>query len=273
MKHKHTPSAKTLEKQARRAQKEIDLGAKTRALPDQHFNVILSDPPWRFEVYNRVTGLDRDASNHYPVMTLDDIKALPVASLAAPNAVLFLWATAPMMPQALEVMAAWGFAYKSQAVWIKDRVGLGFWFRGKHEPLLIGTRGHVPAPAPGTQFPSVIEAKVREHSRKPDEIYEIIERYFPTVPRLELFARPETARPGWSYWGPDARPEFIDLARARALEAWRIDHVPDAREAARLRKLAFDPPAPDAQPRTAAVLEFPSRAGSGIAGEYGFGEE
>lgn len=135
-------------------------------------------------------------------MSLDEIKALDVASIAADDSVLLMWATVPMLPHALEVMAAWGFAYKSHVVWVKDRFGTGYWFRNQHELLLVGTRGNPPAPAPGTQWQSVIEAPVREHSRKPDEVYELIEAYFPNLPKIELFAR--HARPGWDRWGAEA---------------------------------------------------------------------
>jgi N6-adenosine-specific RNA methylase IME4 len=155
------------EKRERRARLEVKLGARQRALPDQRYGVILADPPWRFEPYSRVTGMDRAAENHYPTSALEDIKAFDVRSIAAPDCVLFLWATAPMLPQAIEVMAAWGFVYKTCAVWAKDRIGTGYWFRNKHEILLLGTRGHVPAPAPGTQWPSLIEAPVGRHSEKP----------------------------------------------------------------------------------------------------------
>jgi N6-adenosine-specific RNA methylase IME4 len=205
---KKGPSPATLVKQMRRTQREIELAARIRALPDRRFGLILADPPWRFEVFSRETGLDRDAANHYPVMGLDRIRTLPVPSIAAKDCVLALWGTAPMILHAHATMAAWGFDYKSQAVWVKDKIGLGFWFRGQHEILLIGTRGHPPAPAPGMNFPSVFQAKVREHSRKPDEAYEILEAYFPTVPKVELFARGQTARPGWDHWGPEA-PESV----------------------------------------------------------------
>jgi N6-adenosine-specific RNA methylase IME4 len=109
-----------------------------------------------------------------------------------------------MLPQALEVMAAWGFAYKSSFAWAKNRMGTGFWNRNKHELLLIGTRGHVPAPAMGTQAASLIEAPVGRHSEKPAVFYEIIERYFPTLPKIELHARGLVARPGWDAWGLEA---------------------------------------------------------------------
>jgi N6-adenosine-specific RNA methylase IME4 len=109
-----------------------------------------------------------------------------------------------MMPQAFEVMAAWGFTYKSQFVWAKNRMGTGYWNRNKHELLLIGTRGHIPAPAMGTQAASLIEAPVGRHSEKPAVFYEIIERHFPTLPKIELHARGAVARPGWDVWGLEA---------------------------------------------------------------------
>jgi N6-adenosine-specific RNA methylase IME4 len=99
-------------------------------------------------------------------------------------------------------MEAWGFSYKSQIVWVKNRIGTGYWFRSQHELLLVGTRGHIPAPAMGTQVPSVIEAPVGRHSEKPSVFYEVIERYFPTLPKIELYAR--GARPGWDVWGLEA---------------------------------------------------------------------
>jgi N6-adenosine-specific RNA methylase IME4 len=96
--------------------------------------------------------MDRAADNHYPTMTTEQICALEIP--AADNCALFLWATAPMLPEALAVMVAWGFTYKSHCIWAKDRLGTGYWFRNQHELLLVGTRGNIPAPAPGTQFPS-----------------------------------------------------------------------------------------------------------------------
>jgi N6-adenosine-specific RNA methylase IME4 len=93
---------------------------------------------------------------------------------------------------------------------VKDKIGTGYWSRNKHELLLIGTRGHVPAPSPGAQWPSVIEAPVREHSRKPDQVYELIEAYFPTLPKIELHARGAVARPGWDVWGLEAPTEGGD---------------------------------------------------------------
>lgn len=195
------------EKKARRGQREAVLAEKIRALPDQKFGVILADPEWKFEPYSPETGMDRAADNHYPTSDLEVIKARPVQSIAADDCVLFLWATAPMMPQALEVMAAWGFAYKAQAVWVKQRAGdgrgTGYWFLGEHELLLVGTRGKIPAPAMGTQVRSVIEAPVGDHSEKPVVVHEIIEAYFPNLPKIELNRR-GLPRPGWSAWGAEA---------------------------------------------------------------------
>jgi hypothetical protein len=164
------------------------------------YNVIYADPPWKFEVYNEDTGSDRSADNHYPTMALDDIMALPVP--AADDCVLFLWATSPMLQEALDVMDAWGFTYKSHIIWVKDRIGTGYWARNKHELLLIGTRGDIPAPSMGTQPPSVIEAPVGKHSEKPTAFAEMIEGLFETLPKIELFCR--SPRPGWDVAGNES---------------------------------------------------------------------
>jgi N6-adenosine-specific RNA methylase IME4 len=189
-------------KEKARADKEHELSVKQMALPDKRYGVILADPEWRFQVYSRDTGMDRAADNHYPTSETDAICARPVADIAAADCVLFLWATVPMLPDALRVMSAWGFTYKSHVIWAKDKVGTGYWFRNCHELLLVGTRGHPPAPAMGTQFNSLIEAGVAAHSQKPDAFYELIETYFPTLPKIELNAR--RARDGWEQWGNEA---------------------------------------------------------------------
>jgi N6-adenosine-specific RNA methylase IME4 len=191
-----------LKRDARRADSFHHIMAETPSMPEARFPVVYADPPWRFGFWSRDTA-NRMPDEHYATMELPAIKALNVP--AADNAILFLWATAPMLMEALDVMMTWGFAYKSNIVWAKDRIGTGYWTRNKHEHLLIATRGDIPAPAPGTQWPSVIEAPVRDHSRKPDEAYEIIETYFPTLPKIELFAR-GPARPGWVVWGNEAAP-------------------------------------------------------------------
>jgi len=115
--------------------------ALTRTAP--LYGVIFADPPWRFEPRSRITGMDRAADNHYPTMTLAELCAMKVP--AAPDCALFLWATVPMLPQALQVMEAWGFNYRSHFVWLKPRAGnqegTGYWNRNAHELLLVGTRG------------------------------------------------------------------------------------------------------------------------------------
>ena len=194
----------TAAKQKARAEREAALASCILALPNQRYGVILADPGWRFEPYSRETGLARAADNHYVTEPTNRIEALDIPSIAAKDCCLFLWATAPMLPDALRVMASWGFQYKSQFVWVKDRIGTGYWTRNKHEHLLIGTRGQIPAPAPGTQWSSVIEAPVRAHSEKPERFFEMIEASFPELPKIELYRR-GVAREGWDAWGLEAQ--------------------------------------------------------------------
>ena len=120
---------------------------------------------------------------------------------------LFLCATVPMLLQALEVMASWGFKYVSHFIWLKDKIGTGYWNRNIHELLLVGVKGDIPCAAPGTQWDSVLQAPTsfaqRAHSEKPAIFYELIEAYFPTLPKIELNARQRRA--GWDAWGYEAR--------------------------------------------------------------------
>lgn len=211
-------SARLALRQAARADKERALADKciTRALAEEcvKYGVIYADPPWSFEVYGE-GGKNRSAENHYPVMDLAAIKALPVP--AASDAVLFLWATGPMMPQALEVLRAWGFEYRSQLVWVKPRAGTGYWARSSHELLLIGVSGDVPAPAPGMQPESVVEAPLGRHSEKPEIFAEIIEKMFPNLPKVELFSR--SPRPGWAAMGNEMPSSAMGLAPTNEQEA------------------------------------------------------
>ena len=119
-----------------------------------------------------------------------------------------------MLPQALEVMKAWGFEYKRSFTWAKNKMGTGYWARNQTEYLLVGTRGKIPAPAMGTQWSSLIPAPVGRHSEKPVVFYEMIEKYFPTLPKIELHARGVVSRPGWDVWGLEA-PSSAEL--------WRLD--------------------------------------------------
>jgi N6-adenosine-specific RNA methylase IME4 len=190
------------QKAERRANIERDLADKIRALPGARFGVIYADPPWDFSV-RAESGLNMHARNHYPTMTLDEIKALDIDKIAATDCVLWLWATGAMMLEALEVMKAWGFTYKSQYIWAKDKFGTGYWARSKHELLLIGVRGNVPAPSQEFLQPSIIPAPVGRHSEKPEDFAELIELYYPTLPKIELFRR-GPARKGWAAWGAEA---------------------------------------------------------------------
>jgi N6-adenosine-specific RNA methylase IME4 len=198
--------ATTSEKQERRALRESQLAdqqaASNLALPQKRYGVILADPEWRFEPWSRETGLDRAADNHYPTSVIETIAARPVRDIAAKDCALFLWATVPMLPHALSVMAAWGFDYRSHFIWGKDRSGTGYWNRNRHELLLLGISGKVPAPAMGDQWQSLLNEPVGEHSEKPERFYGLVESYFPTLPKIELNAR--RARPGWDAWGLDA---------------------------------------------------------------------
>lgn len=163
------------------------------------FGLIYADPPWTYE---NMGSESRRVDRHYPVMETEAICALPVQERCADHAVLFLWATAPLLVEALEVLAAWGFQYRSDLVWDKERAGMGHYLRVQHELLLIGIRGRPPTPAYAARPPSVIRSVRRAHSQKPDEAYEIIERMYPELPKLELFAR--RARDGWASWGNES---------------------------------------------------------------------
>ena len=196
------PAKRAKLKKRLRAKRERELAKAIKKLPQKKFGVIYADPEWRWEPYSRKTGMDRAADNHYATSELDVIKHRDVKSISARHCVLFLWATVPMLPHALEVMDAWDFDYKSNYVWVKDRTGTGYWNRNQHEILLIGTRGDIPCPAPGEQWSSVINAPRGRHSEKPASVYEMIEEYYPNIPKIELNAR--NAREGWHVWGAEA---------------------------------------------------------------------
>lgn len=160
------------------------------------YPVIYADPPWRYDV---VESESRAIENHYPTMSNEDIYALPIQSLCTDDAVLFLWATSPKLVEAIQVVAAWGFTYKTCMVWVKDKIGMGYYARQQHELLLIATRGAPPTPAPADRPSSIVNAPRDAHSAKPTEFYELIERMYPALPKIELFCR--SPRDGWSAWG------------------------------------------------------------------------
>jgi N6-adenosine-specific RNA methylase IME4 len=164
----------------------------TPNLPQGEFDIILADPPWNYDI--NIRGSPDD---HYNVMTNEAIENLEIP--AAENAILFLWATAPKIQEATKVLKAWGFTYRSHAVWIKDKIGNGYYFRSQHELLLVGKKGNIPTPQEKDRHSSVIMAATKEHSEKPDIVYQIIEQMYPNRKYLELFARKE--REGWTSWG------------------------------------------------------------------------
>jgi N6-adenosine-specific RNA methylase IME4 len=205
-------------RKVRRAFRDANLPAAP-PLPEGPFELIYADPPWQLGNPDGVNAPE----NHYPTMALEEIKELQPP--AADNAVLFLWAVNCLLPEALEVIDTWGFTYKTNLVWFKPSIGLGRWTRNRHELLLFATRGRIELPNPDQVPDSVIEAGRGRHSQKPGCVYELIERAYPHLSKLELFAR-GTPRPGWHAWGnetsdtrPDGRWTAPDLAWARRLIA------------------------------------------------------
>jgi N6-adenosine-specific RNA methylase IME4 len=181
------------------------------SLPRSHYAAILCDPPWKFEHWGKSYVCGRDPENHYSLMTLDGIRALPVGDVAAGDCVLFLWVTWPMLAHSLSVIEAWGFVYKTCAfAWMKADVStinmfegpvdadmkLGYWTRANSEVCLLATRGK-PKRLHADVRQGIIES-ARQHSRKPDCVQARIERLV-AGPYLELFARQR--RPGWTAWG------------------------------------------------------------------------
>ncbi len=164
--------------------------------PNKKFGIIYSDPPWKYDF--SLDNHDR-VENHYPTMDLDEIKSIPVSSISEDNCVLFLWATAPKLKEAIEVMTSWGFEYRTHAIWDKAWIGMGYWFRNRHELLLVGVRGKFSPPEKQLRVPSVYKEKRRKHSQKPDYFRDMISRSFPSVNKIELFAREKV--PGWDAWG------------------------------------------------------------------------
>lgn len=163
------------------------------------FPVLYIDPPTRFEAGDS----DRSAENHYPTMTEEEIAALPVGELATPDAVIFMWTTVPWLRKSMRILQSWGFEYVSAAFWDKQVAGKGFWWRNQVEVVITATRGNMPAPPPELVLPGFYSARKTEHSSKPAWFRLTIGRYYPSLPKVELFARGE-APPGWVFWGNQA---------------------------------------------------------------------
>ncbi len=177
-------------------------------LEPQAFDVILADPPWDFKTYSP-KGWGKSSHRHYRAMSLDAIKTLPAGLLAANDCLLFMWATWPMLREALSVVDAWGFRYVTGGAWDKARMGTGYVVRSACEPFLIATTGSFDH---SRGHRNLIQGEAREHSRKPDTAYAWLETYMPTARRLELFSR--ASRPGWAAWGDEAGK--FDQAREEA---------------------------------------------------------
>lgn len=193
--------------------------------PAGGFGLIMADPPWSYEMYS-AKGYEKAPEAKYQTMPLSEIKALPVEALAAPDCLLWLWAVNPQLPQAIDVLRAWGFTFKTAGTWVKRTkngavaFGTGYILRSANEPFLIGTRGS-PKTTRGTRsvvfsdeaqdlieegiisrVAVTVEAAAREHSRKPDEAYTACDELMPNVRKLDLFSR--TDRDGWTAWGDEA---------------------------------------------------------------------
>lgn len=172
------------------------------------FQTIMADPPWRFQNRTGKVAPEHRRLDRYSTLDLDDICALPVQDVAAENAHLYLWVPNALLPEGMRVMEEWGFRYVSNLVWAKRRKdggpdgrGVGFYFRNVTELILFGVRGSMRTLAPARSQVNMIETRKREHSRKPDEQYELIEACSPG-PYLEMFAR--QAQPGWTAWGDES---------------------------------------------------------------------
>jgi N6-adenosine-specific RNA methylase IME4 len=177
------------------------------------FQTVLADPPWRFTNRTGKVAPEHRRLSRYETMSTEEIAALPVRALTIEPAHLYLWVPNAMLPEGLAVLKAWGFEYKANIVWHKvrkdggsDGRGVGFYFRNVTELLLFGVRGKKARTlGPGRSQVNMIQTRKREHSRKPDEQYEVIEACSPG-PYLELFAR--GTRPGWTFWGNQADEDY-----------------------------------------------------------------
>lgn len=180
------------------------------ALGGVPFGTVLADPPWRFLNRTGKVAPEHRRLRRYETMSTQEIAVLPVAGVVAEAAHCYLWVPNALLGEGLAVMEAWGFRYKTMLVWAKRRKdggpdgrGVGFYFRNVTEPVLFGVRGRLRTLGPGRRQVNLVETRKREHSRKPEELYPVVERCSPG-PFLELFAR--HPRPGWRAWGDELDP-------------------------------------------------------------------
>jgi N6-adenosine-specific RNA methylase IME4 len=181
------------------------------------YHVIYADPPWR---YSFSQSKSRKIENQYPTMDVEDICDMDIPS--ARNSVLYLWATAPKLIEALQVMEAWGFCYKTHAIWDKEKIGMGYWFRGQHELLLVGVKGNFSPPNAGLRIGSVIRGQRGKHSNKPNKIRDYLTLCYPKYKKLELFARTRTKE--WDVFGNEILPdvEIEALSDSKKIDTSKI---------------------------------------------------
>ena len=213
-------AAKAAEKRRRKTEREALARGETvpppstPEMPEEVYQMLLVDPPWRYE--DPPMGVtSRSIENHYETMALAELVKLPVPDLAADDAVMFMWATAPNLPAAMTLLESWGFQYRTQMIWYKSKAAMGYYCRGQHEILLIGKRGEPVMPAEKDRPPSVIEAPSRQHSQKPDIFLQILERMYPQYSRIYLWPGgplPRAHRDNWATWGKDHRVELPQAA-------------------------------------------------------------
>jgi len=173
---------------------------------NKKYQIIYADPPWK---YDFSATHNRDIENQYPTMEQEDIKNLKFVS--DDNAVLYLWATAPKLLEALEVMKSWGFQYRTHLIWDKKIIGCGWWFRGQHELLLVGVKGKFSPPINELRISSIYQSKRGQHSDKPDYIREMISKWYPNETKLEMFRREHTPlfiKPDWDVWGNEVESDI-----------------------------------------------------------------
>ena len=162
------------------------------------YDIIYADPPWRYE--GNTARPSDTIEKHYPTMELEEIKNMFVPS--GDNCILYMWTTSPKIEEGLQVLNAWGFKYRSQLIWDKNRLGLGYWFRVQHEILMVGVKGDVSPPPKTKRIRSIYKETRGHHSKKPDSIRRLIDEWYPDKSKLELFAR-DTFQ-GWDVHGNEA---------------------------------------------------------------------
>lgn len=212
---------------------------KSLELPQQSFGTILIDPPWRFQNRTGKVAPEHRRLRRYRTMSFEEIAELPVGDFAAAKSHLYLWTPNALLPEALNIMARWGFKYKTNLIWYKvrkdggpDGRGVGFYYRNVTEVVLFGVKGNLRTLSPGRSQVNILSTRKQEHSRKPMELYRIIERCSPG-PFLELFAREKV--PGWTQWGDELDTYAQTRCVARGYAGGEVADISNAREKLRQR--------------------------------------